>query len=272
MAVYAGDHTEWVAKSIQSILLQDYQDFVLIIVVDGSIDADLNALVEHTEATNENVLVLQKSDNTGLSQSMNLAIDESIARWPNAKFFFRMDADDISESNRLSKQVAFLEENPEVSVLGSSLVEIDENDRVVGQRLLPLKHEQIYRVLPRRCALNHPTVAIRMSVFKQGFRYRSDLMNTQDYFLWIELCSNGIVFANLPDELLRFRRVNNFYKRRGLSKSLNEFKARFYAMRQLKSHSFLNVVYAFSVILLRVMPPQVIKLAYKIDRYFLNRK
>jgi hypothetical protein len=182
-----------------------------------------------------------------------------------------MDADDISEPNRLSTQVQFMNQHEDVAVLGSSLVEINEKGRVVGQRLLPLEHEQIRRVFPRRCALNHPTVAVRMSVFAQGYRYRVDLMNTQDYFLWIELCSKGFKFANLPDTLLKFRRVNDFYKRRGLNKSLNEFKARFYAMKALGSMTPLNVIYAFAVILLRVMPAKLIKLAYKIDRYFLNR-
>jgi hypothetical protein len=76
----------------------------------------------------------------------------------------------------------------------------------------------------------------------------------------------------LSDKLLKFRRVNDFYKRRGISKSLNEFRARFYAMKVLKKYSFGNIVYAFAVLGLRVMPGRVIKIAYKLDRYLLNKR
>jgi len=271
MAVYAGDRLDWVSSAVESILAQSYSDFVFAIVIDGNIDAPIQSYLERTRDDNSNVVLFKGHDNVGLSQCMNTVIDHVLANWPKTSFFFRMDADDISVSRRLSSQVAFFNSHPDVSVVGSSLVEINENGRIVGQRLLPLHHEQILKVLPRRCALNHPTVGVRMSVFAKGHRYRIELKNTQDYFLWVELCANGFKFANLADTLLEFRRVNDFYKRRGLNKSLNEFKARFYAMKALNSLTPFNMVYAMAVIILRIMPAKLIKLAYKIDRFFLNR-
>ena len=70
-------------------------------------------------------------------------------------------------------------------------------------------------------------------------------------------------------ELLR--RVNDFYKRRGLTKSLNEFKARFIAMRKLHRYSVFNTVYALAVLGLRLMPARVVKWAYKFDRILLEK-
>ncbi|RPJ68828.1 glycosyltransferase [Alteromonas sediminis] len=271
MAVYAGDRLDWVTSAVESILAQSYRDFLFVIVVDGVVDDAIHAFIEQTQNENANVVLFKGTQNVGLSQCMNYVIEHVLKQWPDIQFFFRMDADDISVANRLANQVAFFKQHNDVDVLGSSLVEINEHGKIVGQRLLPLHHEQILKVLPRRCALNHPTVGVRMSVFAQGHRYRSELMNTQDYFLWIELCAKGFKFANLADTLLEFRRVNDFYKRRGLNKSLNEFKARFFAMKALNSLTLLNVTYAFAVILLRVMPARLIKLAYKIDRFFLNR-
>lgn len=271
MAVYAGDRQDWTARAVESMLAQDYHAYLFVIVVDGEVDAQILAYLENVAAGNPHVMLVRGARNVGLSQCMNYVIDYALDHHPEASYFFRMDADDISERSRLSSQVNFLNQNKEISVLGSSLVEINEKGKVVGQRHLPLAHEQIVKVFPRRCALNHPTVAVRMVVFAQGFRYLPTLMNTQDYFLWIELCSKGFQFANLPDTLLKFRRVNDFYKRRGLNKSVNEFKARFYAMRALGAMTPLNIIYAIAVIVLRVMPARLIKLAYKIDRYFLNK-
>jgi hypothetical protein len=119
--------------------------------------------------------------------------------------------------------------------------------------------------------MNHPTVVFRYSVFEQGFKYRENLLNTQDYFLWIELSAAGFQFANLSEKLLRFRRVNDFYKRRGLQKTINEFKARMFAMRALNKFSISNLLYAISVLTLRLMPPIIVKFAYKLDRLFLEK-
>lgn len=272
MAVYSEDRMEWLKEAVNSILAQDYRDFLFFIVIDGHISAQMQQYLVAAANRNKRIILIQSSENVGLSSCMNYVIDVVSEKMPSVEFFFRMDSDDISMPNRLSRQISFLQENPEVSILGTSLVEVNEKGKKVGQRLLPQAHEQIMQALPRRCAINHPTVAIRMKVFSEGVRYRSQLLNTQDYVLWIELCARGFIFANLPDILLKFRRVNDFYKRRGLSKSLNEFNARFLAMRKLNRMTLFNVTYAFSVIVLRLMPSKIIKLAYKVDRYVLKKR
>ena len=183
-----------------------------------------------------------------------------------------MDADDISDPHRLEQQITFFKKYLKVSILGSGLYEINELGENVWQRKLPQKHKEIIRFLPKRCSINHPTVAVCISVFEKGFRYRENLMNTQDYFFWADLAAAGFKFANLSDKLIKFRRVNDFYKRRGLSKSVNEFKARFYTMKVLNKYSLGNIVYAFAVLVLRLMPGRIVKIAYKMGRYLLNKK
>lgn len=272
MGVYIDDHLNWVKQSIESVLCQSYQGFLLVIVLDGEVKKDVFSYLKQLSTTRNNILLIDSSVNVGLSSCMNYVIDWTLNNMPSAEFFFRMDADDISLSDRFEKQIKFLKTHQKTQVLGTSLIEINENGKKVGKRKLPKKHGDIFRILPKRCAINHPTVVVRMEVFQQGYRYREDLQNTQDYFLWAELCAAGYKFANLPEPLLEFRRVNDFYKRRGLSKSINEFKARFYAMKVLKRYSIGNIVYAFAVLFLRLMPSKIVKLAYKIDRYLLNKR
>jgi glycosyltransferase involved in cell wall biosynthesis len=272
MGVYAGDRAEWVEHSIQSMVNQTYKNVLFVIIIDGEIPLSLRALLVRKDEEHNNVLLIQSRNNVGLSKCMNYVVDWALENIVQAEFFFRMDADDISVKDRLAKQVMFLKANPNISILGSGLTEINEKGEKVGQRKLPLKHHEIMRFLPKRCSINHPTVAIRFSVFEQGFRYRNGLKNTQDYFFWADLAAAGFKFANLPDKLLQFRRVNDFYKRRGYSKSLNEFKARFYTMKVLKRYGVGNTVYACGVLILRLMPAKLVKLAYKIDRYLLNKR
>jgi glycosyltransferase involved in cell wall biosynthesis len=269
MAVYHQDRMEWISKAIQSILAQSYTDFVFVIVIDGRVSDDVLTLLMDSQKSDSRIRLVQNKQNLGLSSAMNLVIELTLN--VNASYFFRMDADDISLPDRFKTQVTFFEAHPEVSVLGSALTEINEQGDKVGKRSLPTSHSEILRILPKRCAVNHPTVGLRYQIFKDGWRYKEYLKNTQDYFFWADLSAAGYKFANLPQQLLQFRRVNDFYKRRGLGKSFNEFKARFYTMKKIDQYTTGNVVYACSVMILRLMPSQLVKFAYKLDRYLLNK-
>ncbi|MEP7704314.1 glycosyltransferase [Paraglaciecola sp. 25GB23A] len=273
MAVYSQDRLSWVEQAVFSVLNQTYEDYFFVIVIDGQVSEEIFSFLNCFSQDNGNVVLVTSEKNVGLSCCMNFVIDWVTAnpKLSSIEYFFRMDSDDISLPSRFLSQISYFENNPNVDVLGTSLIEINEEGKRVGKRKLPASHGEILRVFPRRCAINHPTVAIRFRVFSAGFRYREELKNTQDYFFWTDLIAAGYRFANLPEPLLEFRRVNDFYKRRGLSKSLNEFKARFYTMKKLNRYTMGNVVYAFAVLVLRLMPAKIVKLAYKLDRYLLNR-
>lgn len=270
MAVYVGDRSDWVSLAIESVLDQSYKDFVLCVVIDGEIDDCLRRLLTGLDRSEERLVLVETQENRGLASCMNAVINFCADFSP--KYFFRMDADDICFKGRLSRQVAFFEKHGDVDVLGSAITEIDEDGLNVGRRSVPRKHHEIMRVMPKRCLLNHPTVGLRYSIFEQGFRYREELKNTQDYFLWVDLASSGFTFANINKPLLKFRRTNGFFKRRGLSKSLNEFRARWYAMKRLDRLSAGNIYYACSVLLIRLLPSRLLKLIYKLDRVLLHSR
>ncbi|NQY19185.1 glycosyltransferase [Alteromonas sp.] len=269
MAVYQADNAKWLREAIDSITKQTYINFLFVIVIDGPVPQAISGVLNDAVKRDDRIILTQNSHNIGLASCMNAVIDFSMQFKPT--FFVRMDADDISEEHRLLRQITYLKRHSNISVLGSALTEINESGFKVGARVMPASHKQIVRILPRRCSLNHPTVVIRYNVFNDGHRYNGDLLNTQDYFFWITLASKGYIFRNLKDRLLKFRRVNNFYKRRGLSKSLNEFKARVYAITKLKQFSPYNFFYACGVLSLRLMPGKIVKLAYKLDRHLLER-
>tara|TARA_Y100000310_G_C20683995_1_gene817802 strand:+ start:1650 stop:2537 length:888 start_codon:yes stop_codon:yes gene_type:complete len=269
MAVYQADNVKWLREAIDSITKQTYTNFLFVIVIDGPVPQAISGVLNDAVKRDDRIILAQNSHNIGLASCMNAVIDFSMQFKPT--FFVRMDADDISEEHRLLRQITYLKRHSNISVLGSALTEINESGFKVGARVMPASHKQIVRILPRRCSLNHPTVVIRYNVFNDGHRYNGDLLNTQDYFFWITLASKGYIFRNLKDRLLKFRRVNNFYKRRGLSKSLNEFKARVYAITKLKQFSPYNFFYACGVLSLRLMPGKIVKLAYKLDRHLLER-
>ncbi|MCK8119562.1 glycosyltransferase [Pseudoalteromonas sp. 2CM37A] len=268
MSVYKNDNVEWVQQALESVINQTVAPDLYMIVIDGEVSDCIFDYLLKAAQTYPNVVIVQGLKNQGLSTCMNYIIDSTIALHP--KYFFRMDADDICVPTRFEKQIAFLDANPEVDVLGSALWEVDEYGNRAGIRRLPLTHAKLLLAFSRRCPINHPTVAIRYSVFSRGHRYLTNMLNTQDYFFWIALAKDGCKFANVKEPLLHFRRINGFYKRRGRGKSVNEFKARLLAMNSLKQKSLQNYCYALFVLVLRMMPSWIIKVAYKADRFILG--
>ncbi|MBO1254128.1 glycosyltransferase [Alteromonas sp. 5E99-2] len=269
MAVYEKDRLDWVSQSIESMLAQTFTDFLYYIVVDGPIDDTCKKYLLDVAQDNSRIVLIFGKHNVGLSECMNFIIELSAEVEP--RYLVRMDADDISKKHRIQTQKQFLDAHDDISVVGSALSEIDENGKIIGERKLPLSHDAIVKLLPKRCPLNHPTVMIRYDVFSKGFRYMSGLNITEDYFLWADLAADGCKFSNLESNLLLFRRVDEFYKRRGIKRSFSEFRARFYTMKKLNRFSVTNVLYAFIVLFLRSMPLKVVKLAYRVDRFLWDK-
>jgi len=272
MAVYEKDINAWVYEAIESILAQTYKDFVLVIVIDGAIDSSLHERLFITAQENAKIELIHNSVNAGLSACMNYVVDQVIHRFPSVEYLFRMDSDDFAVAEKMEQQVSYLNQHDDIDILGTCLLEINEKGKVVGRRTLPRSHQKIVKLLPTRCPINHPTVAIRINVFKAGHRYRESMVNTQDYFLWVDLCAAGFKFANLPEPLIKFRRVNDFYKRRGLSKSVNEYRARRYAMKKLNAFTFVNFLHAILVLTARLLPSKMLKLLYKLDRLVMKKR
>jgi hypothetical protein len=117
-----------------------------------------------------------------------------------------LDADDLAEPHRLATQLAHLRAHPEIGVLGSALTIIDGNDERVGVRDYPCDHAAIVAAMARYNAVAQPSVLARKQVLLDagGYQYRTFPVN-EDYELWSRLASRGVVLANHPERLIRYR-------------------------------------------------------------------
>ncbi|WP_263079925.1 glycosyltransferase [Endozoicomonas sp. Mp262] len=258
LSIYKSDKIENTKKAIESLLTQTYTNLDIYIICDGILTQELNEYLDSLKVRK----IVRRDENKGLAYSLNELIDV-ILRDSEVGYLARMDADDICASKRIEEQVAFLERNQLVDIVGTDVEEIDENDVVIDYKKMFSHDISIKKNIIKRCPFNHPTVMFRRKVFEDGNRYSSELKNTQDYFFWIELASKNYVFANINKPLLKFRIDNNFFKRRGLAKANNDFKAKLFAMKSLHAHSLNNYFYAFAIYFLRIMPSSFSKLAYK---------
>lgn len=262
MSVYKSDKLNFLQESVDSILSQSYKNFHFFIEVDGEVPSDIeNFLLSLSTITN--VSVAFNEMNLGLAQRLNIIIDKVI-KLGGYSYFARMDADDISHQSRFEEQITFLEKKQCVSILGTDVVEIDEVGNPIFFKKMEHKHVNIVKNIIKKCPFNHPTVVFRMDVFiKYNLKYRSELKNTQDYYLWIDAIKKGLHLANINKPLLQFRVDKKFHSRRGVKKSINEFKSRIYAMKELRLVNFSNILHSLLLLSLRLSPSFIKSYAYK---------
>ena len=195
MPVYNGER--FLSKAIRSILRQSFEDFEFIIINDGSTDKT----EEIIRSFNDPRIVYKKNGaNLGLAQSFNVGIDAA-----RGEYLARMDADDISLPNRLEKQLGFLEREPQIGIVGSSILIIDESDKEIAFHSRPEDHTNIKFSSLFSSPMYHPTVMGRMEIFKKH-RYNETFSNSEDYDLWNRLLFEaGIHFANIAEPLILYR-------------------------------------------------------------------
>lgn len=272
ISVYALDNPAWIEESIQSILNQTYQDFLLGIYIDGPVNADIQTVISHYQH-HAKIVIFPNANALGLAQGINRLM--SWGRELSAEYYFRMDADDVALPDRLKKQIAYFKSNPTIGVLGGTVMEFSgvyagNDTKYTGKRELPLAHEQIVSMLPKISPLNHPTVCFRYSLIPSDTLYETDSGLAEDYRLWVNLVMLDVQFANLPDILVAFRITPNFYQRRSLARAWSDYKARMYAIKTLNQQSISNWLFALGVLMIRLMPTGVVKFVYRF-RHHLNK-
>ena len=193
--------------------------------------------------------------------SVTKALNEGL-KYVTGDLIARMDSDDMSAPKRFEMQVAFLEEHPEIDILGGSLQEFDETNECLNIRHYPLTHEAVCKYIVKACPLAHPSVMMRKRIFDEGLRYDERYRMSQDIKLWFDAILAGYRIGNIPDVLLYFRRDGDVFKRRSRAKAWNEFKIYMNGIYRMKGVFSLSYVYPIARYCFRNLPPSVVKWFY----------
>ena len=187
-----------IEKSVNSILTQTYTNIELIVVNDNPSRIDLDEYLKKTCNENTRVRYLKNNKNLGLVISLNKAL--SCAK---GKYIARMDADDISDSRRLEKQLGFLNEN-ELDIVGSSVYLINENDEEIGSISVPVSFAKIQKYYSYGSCLLHPTWLLRKCVYDTLKGYRN-IQACEDFDFMLRAFHKGYRAGNIPEKLLYYR-------------------------------------------------------------------
>ncbi|MBI5522006.1 MAG: glycosyltransferase [Desulfarculus sp.] len=199
LSVYNGQ--DYLAQALDSLLGQTLTDLEILAVDDGSTDHTWPLLQDYARR-DQRLRLMQNPANLGLTRSLNRGLGEARGR-----YLARQDVDDLSEPQRLEAQVAFLEQNPKVVILGSDIRVVDQAGRPTGEiGFRPRSDAGIRRYMLLNNAFFHSTVTLRrQALVDHGLAYDETLAYAQDFDLWSRLLEHG-QGANLPQPWLRFRR------------------------------------------------------------------
>lgn len=223
MPVYNAE--KYLAKAIESILNQTYKRFELIIIDDMSDDKS-NSIIKtykRRHRTRIQLIETKKNLNGGGDMCANLGIEHA-----RGKYIARMDADDIAAPDRFEKQVAFLEKNKRVFLVGSNAHVINKNGKIIGEKLEPTSPSDIYHAYATSNPIINSSVMVRRLYFGKHFSYQIEYETNNDYYTFFKLATKDYIFVNIQEKLLSLRApdVSDLYLEIK-EMFLNTFKVRF---------------------------------------------
>jgi glycosyltransferase involved in cell wall biosynthesis len=188
-----------VRVSLASLRAQTFADFECI-VIDESTDEHSARVCRECCDQDSRFIYIRPPTRLGLPGSLNLGVERS-----RGELIARFDSDDLCSPDRLALQVAFLDAHPDVAVVGGALEVIGETEETLAFRDYPLIHSAIARGIHLTNTIAHPTAMFRRTVFTALGGYNATFRFSEDLDLWLRWLNAGVVFANLPDILVRYR-------------------------------------------------------------------
>ena len=259
LSLYAKESPTFLASSLDSIFHQTLLPTEIILVKDGPLTAELDAIVSDYAVRYPVLKVVALPQNQGLGRALNEGLKHC-----SYDIVARMDTDDISKPDRFEKQIAVFRKHPELDLVGAWIDEFEEDiHHVISTRKLPERHEDVMSYATRRNPVNHPVVMFRKSAVLAAGGYQHFPL-FEDYYLWVRMLLNGSRFYNILESLLYFRMSPDMFKRRGGWRYAKD-EVRFqYKLLNLKFIGFIqfceNVCVRFTV---RILPNSFRSFFYK---------
>jgi glycosyltransferase involved in cell wall biosynthesis len=196
MPVYNAE--KYLKQAIDSILNQSYENFELLLIDDASTDNSVDIIKKYMD---KRIRLVQNETNMGIARTRNRGLELC-----NTDYIALMDDDDIAMSYRLEDEIRYLDDNPDIDIVGGHLRTIDKEGKDLNKQwsvyLNPL-YIKAYLLLGN-------TVANGTAMFRKSFiekfhiRYQTDSFGAEDYRFWVE-CSLYGKIKNLDKVYLLYR-------------------------------------------------------------------
>lgn len=210
----------YIGKAIESILNQTFSRFELIIINDCSTDDSLN-IIKYYLTKDKRIRIINNRKRLNIAGSLNKGI-----RNAKTNLIARMDADDISDPDRLSLQYKLLTSSDVMAAVGANIIIMDCNAHETAIRRYPVSSKEMKSCLFRYSPFAHPVVMFKKHIFEEIGGYNQKYSPTEDLDLWFRM---GVKyeFGSVPETLLRYR----VYEKSSSNKSLKNLEKLVFEIR-----------------------------------------
>ncbi len=196
MPVY--NRSGYLEESISSILDQTFDDFILLVIDDGSTDDSFKRISRFEDSR---IICLRNKKNIGIPKTYNRMID-FIKENINTKYIAYMDSDDISAKSRLEVQYKYMNDHRQIGVCGTQGKYFGGRD---DKCLKPTDINNLKCMFYRGSPFINTSVLLKSDIFKEyNFRYNESLIISSDVDFFFRL-KNTFSFANVPESLVFVR-------------------------------------------------------------------
>ena len=257
--VYAKEKPEFLKQCLDSMLQQTVPPSEYVLVKDGPLTKELDAMILEYQTNYPIFKVVQLKENAGCGPASIAGMDAC-----TNEFVARIDSDDISLPTRCEKELALLESEEDLAVVGTDLYEFEEDPAVItAVKKMPTQPEEIFAFGKKRNPFNHSTVMFRKSIVQKNGGY-APLRRSLDLELFTRLLWKGCKCRNIGEPLVLFRTGSARIKRKknwtNLRCDLAVYKKNYQA-GYLRLSEYMYVV--FRQIVFFIMPSFLAKALYR---------
>lgn len=210
MAVYKKEQPLFFKEALRSVFEQSLIPNEVVLVKDGPLTEELEQIIVDFSSKNEQLKVITLEKNQGLGETLRIGLNSC-----SFDLVARMDSDDICKPYRFEKQIAFLKEHKEITIVGSWIEEFSDcKEEIEAIRELPQEDKQLKIFMKWRNPFNHMTVMFRKKDILAVGGYQPFYL-LEDYYLWNRLANANYYFANIGESLLWARGGYTMLERRG---------------------------------------------------------
>ncbi|MEX1033943.1 MAG: glycosyltransferase [Cellvibrionaceae bacterium] len=175
---------QYIARAIESVLNQTYQNIEYFIVDDGSTD-DSAEIIKQFGRKDSRIKALFLPNNRGVAQARNAGIENS-----TGEYITFLDADDIWAPEKIEKQVAVFRQRPKAGLVVTDAALIDENDQIINNKKNRKKAKEgavsLYDYISGKCHLSINAMTRRECLQTSGL-FNPAYIIGEDYELWMRI-------------------------------------------------------------------------------------
>lgn len=210
MTVYGDENPNHFEIAVNSMLNQTVKPNDFVIVCDGPISDELENIIYQFKCNCKDFFnIVRLEENVGVGKASAIGL-----HYCKNELVAKMDSDDISDATRCEKELQMFENDPELAIVGTYILEfLNENHEMTSIRKVPVTHEDICKFSKRRSPFNNSTIMFKKSAIIAVGNY-SDLRRCEDFELFARLIHAGYKTANIPECLLEYRISDDTYNKR----------------------------------------------------------